>query len=50
MMIKKKLLNSQVYDNLIAQDYDQFLAKIISARVSNDESLGLVLDGAIKDL
>jgi single-stranded-DNA-specific exonuclease len=50
MLIKKKVLNSQVYNNLIAQNYDPFLAKIIAARVSNDESLGLVLDGAIKDL
>ncbi len=50
MLIKKKVLNSQVYNNLIAQNYDPFLAKIIAARVSDDESLGLVLDGAIKDL
>ena len=50
MIIKKKVLNPQIYDNLISQNYDPFLAKIISARVSNDESLGLVLDGAIKDL
>ncbi|MFT4693628.1 MAG: single-stranded-DNA-specific exonuclease [Francisella sp.] len=50
MLIKKKVLNPQVYNNLIAQNYDPFLAKIIAARVSNDESLGLVLDGAIKDL
>ncbi len=32
MMIKKKVLNSQIYDNLITQNYDPFLAKIISAR------------------
>ena len=50
MLIKKKVINSQVYDKLIAQDQDPFLAKIISARVSNDESLGLVLNGGIKDL
>ncbi len=50
MLIKKKVLNSKIYDNLISQNYDSLLAQIISARVNNDESIGLVLDGAIKDL
>lgn len=50
MLIKKKVINSQTYNKLISQNYEPFLAKIISARVSENQDLELVLKGSIKDL
>lgn len=49
-MITQKRYNSKVYEQLIAQGKEPFLAKIIAARVSNIDSLNLILDGGIKDL
>lgn len=50
MLIKQRSFNQQVLDHLFANQYDNFLAKLIAARVDDINNIGLILNGSIKDL
>jgi single-stranded-DNA-specific exonuclease len=50
MLIRQKQTNQDILNKLIDQGYSDFLAKIISARISDVDNLELVLNGSIKNL
>ncbi|QIV95769.1 exonuclease RecJ [Allofrancisella inopinata] len=50
MLVKQKQINKQVYDYLLSNKYDSFIAKLIATRVQNIDSLDLIINGTIKDL
>ncbi|AEB28368.1 single-stranded-DNA-specific exonuclease RecJ [Francisella hispaniensis] len=50
MLIKQKKIDNNIFSSLLANGYDSFTAKIISARVREIDSIELILNGSIKDL
>ncbi|AJC49392.1 single-stranded-DNA-specific exonuclease RecJ [Allofrancisella guangzhouensis] len=50
MLVRQKQINKQVYDYLISNKYDSFIAKLIATRTQSVDSLDLIINGSIKDL
>ena len=50
MIIKQKQINSDVLRHLKSNKYDDFVAKIVAARVAKTDDLDLILNGTIKNL
>ena len=50
MLIIPKKINTEIYNYLLSKQYSEFVAKIISARISDIETVDIFLNGSIKDL
>ncbi|WP_150466559.1 single-stranded-DNA-specific exonuclease RecJ [Francisella sp. SYW-9] len=50
MLIKQRSFSQEVLDYLLTKQYDSFLAKLVAARVTDINSMDLILNGSIKDL